>query len=148
MAEPLTGGCMCGRVRYAADTQARSGYWCHCRMCQRASGNVAISFLNVGKAEVGWQGEPDRFASSPIAERMFCARCGTQIGFAYPDSDRMDLTVGSLDFPETIGCDGHFGIESRHEGWWRTGLPEGRAESHAPLAERWRKAGVYSGPLR
>ena len=29
---PLSGGCLCGRVRYAAAPTHRDGYYCHCRM--------------------------------------------------------------------------------------------------------------------
>ena len=33
----MTGGCQCGAVRYALNAQPE-GSFCHCRMCQRASG--------------------------------------------------------------------------------------------------------------
>lgn len=43
----LPGGCMCGRVRYAAQIDNDDAYLCHCRMCQRASGNVSLAMKNV-----------------------------------------------------------------------------------------------------
>ncbi len=36
----MTGGCQCGRVRYAAEVDSDDAYLCHCRMCQRATGGV------------------------------------------------------------------------------------------------------------
>ena len=38
MTERMTGGCQCGRVRYAAEIDSDEAYLCHCRMCQRATG--------------------------------------------------------------------------------------------------------------
>jgi hypothetical protein len=69
MAEQMTGGCACGRVRYAATIHDDEAYLCHCRMCQRATGSVSIAFKNVKQDEVSWKSEPDWYGSSPIASR-------------------------------------------------------------------------------
>jgi hypothetical protein len=37
LATKITGGCLCGKVRYEAEVYLRSGYFCHCRMCQKTS---------------------------------------------------------------------------------------------------------------
>lgn len=146
MTTPITGGCQCGRIRYSCTDPSRDGYYCHCRMCQRAVGHVAAAFWNVTKASVTFEGaEPDHFASSPIGRRGFCAACGTPLTFDYPDSARMDLTVGSLDDPAAIALTSHFGAESRVPGWIaEDGLPATRCEEYQPLADRW--AGVRGGP--
>ena len=39
----MSGGCACGRVRFAAEVTDIDAYLCHCRMCQRASGNVGAT---------------------------------------------------------------------------------------------------------
>ena len=138
-----TGGCQCGAIRYRAGV-IRDAYWCHCRMCQRATGNVAAAFVNVAKDDLRWEtGEPAWHMSSPFGRRGFCAACGTPLSFDYLDSPRIDLTVGSLDEPAMVQPNApHFGVESRVPGWIAPdSLPEMRSTDYAPLAERWAKAG-------
>src|SRR4051812_770347 len=80
----MTGGCLCGAVRYEARLEKPEGYYCHCRMCQLAFGNVRAALVNVRKDQVAWTaGTPTRHPSSKIALRGFCGRCGTPLTFEY-----------------------------------------------------------------
>ncbi len=138
MSEEMTGGCACGRVRYTARIDDDEAYLCHCRMCQRATGSISIAFKNVNKAGIAWHGEPDWWQSSPIAQRPFCRKCGTSLGFAFPDSEKMDLTIASFDDPSRFRPKHHFGAESLHRAWINTeGLPEYRTDEYQPLVDRW-----------
>ena len=137
----MTGGCSCGRVRYTAQVASDDAYLCHCRMCQRATGSVSIAFKNLKKADIAWAREPDWYESSPIAQRPYCAACGTSLGFAHPDSDKIDITVASFDDPSRFRPTSHFGVESMHRAWLDTeGLPQMRADEYPALTERWMKA--------
>jgi hypothetical protein len=141
MAEEMTGGCACGRIRYSARIDSDDAYLCHCRMCQRATGSVSIAFTNVKKAAVAWAHEPDWYASSPIADRPYCRDCGTSLGFAHPDSEKIDLTVASFDDPSRFRPTAHFGVESMHPAWLDSdGLPKQRADEYQVLTDRWMKA--------
>ena len=141
MADEMSGGCACGRVRYRARIASDEAYLCHCRMCQRATGSVSIAFKNVRKADVDWDSEPDWYESSPIAQRPYCRECGTSLGFAFPDSENMDLTVASFDDPSRFRPVHHFGVESLHRAWINTeGLPEYRVTDYQPVVDRWVKA--------
>jgi hypothetical protein len=141
MADEMTGGCACGRVRYSARIDSDDAYLCHCRMCRRATGSVSIAFTNLTKADIAWDGEPDWYASSPIARRPYCRECGTSLGFEYPDGANMDLTIGSFDDPSRFRPKSHFGAEGIHRFWLDTeGLPETRSDAYEPLVERWTKA--------
>ncbi len=141
----MTGGCACGAKRFTATVGGEQAYLCHCRMCQRASGNVSLALITLPQAAIGWEGEgPDWYQSSTIAERPFCSRCGTSLGFRYRDStDKMDLTVASFDDPSPFTPHYHFGAESMHRAWVDTsGLPETRSDEYQALQERWVKAGT------
>jgi len=141
MAHQMTGGCQCGNVRYTVRVDSDDAYLCHCRMCQRATGGVSIAFKNVARGDVTWEREPERFASSPIARRGFCASCGTPLTFEGNGSDRMDLTIGSFDDPYRFRPTEHSGFEGVHEAWLDTrGLPAERTEDNPHIKERWIQA--------
>lgn len=138
------GGCQCERVRYRAEVDPGDAYLCHCRMCQRATGGFAASFVSVQVADVAWDGEPDWYESSPIAKRPFCASCGTPLGFRFNEgSSKMDLTIGSFDDPSDFCPKHHFGAESLHEAWLDTSaLPRIRTDEYDVLVRKWRDAGA------
>jgi len=138
---PVEGGCLCGQVRYRATPDHREGYYCHCRMCQLAFGNTRAAFFNLRKSEVQWLGSPAYYASSKIARRAFCNRCGTPLAFEFLEGERMDLSVGSLDDPSALKPIEHTAIESRVVSWHvPDGLPESRLDTNPRIAQRWRDA--------
>jgi hypothetical protein len=138
----VSGGCLCGQVRYEARPTHREGYYCHCRMCQLAFGNTRATYLNLRKDQVRWTSEPPtRYPSSKIAVRSFCSRCGTPLSFEFLASDHMDLSVGSLDHPEDFSPVSHFAVESRIANWHvDDGLPGQRLDASEPIMKRWRDA--------
>lgn len=142
MSDVLTGGCLCGRVRYEATPADRDGYYCHCRMCQLAFGNTRAAFLNLRKQQLRWTSQPPKFfASSKIAQRGFCPECGTPLSFEYLDSQYMDIAVGTLDDPGATRPTSHFAIETRVAAWHcDDGLTGERLEENERLMKRWRDA--------
>ena len=143
MADTMTGGCQCGRVRYEAQIVSDEAYWCHCRMCQKATGGIAAAFVAVNDA-VTWLSEPDWYDSSPVAHRPFCSACGTPLGFSWKDgTEGADLTVGSFDDPSRFRPVVHAGAESLHEAWLDTrALPRHKSASTESVVRRWTAAGL------
>ena len=149
-----TGGCQCGAVRYrVTEPLGRAGI-CHCRMCQRAAGNVFAPLVTARGVE--WQGTPGRWASSNIAERGFCARCGTPLFLRNLDAgeDEFELMIGTLDDPGLAPPDHHYGIESR-VAWlkladdlpgWETGA--GPGEKLPEITSKQWTAGTAAGEKR
>ena len=43
MAQTMTGGCQCGRIRFEASVGGRDAYLCHCGMCRKATGGIAAA---------------------------------------------------------------------------------------------------------
>jgi hypothetical protein len=142
MAEQMSGGCACGRVRFTATVRDDDAYLCHCRMCQRATGSLSIALKGIKRSDVTWESGPDWYDSSPIAERPYCRECGTSLGFRFKDDgENMDLAVASFDDPSRFKHTHHFGVESIHRAWLNTGgLPETRTADYPKLVEKWVEA--------
>lgn len=119
---PIEGGCLCGRVRFQARAAASHVSYCHCRMCQKATGGPFSVTANFPRNEVTWQGEPVRRRSSPFSVRGFCGECGTPLLFEYDDSPHVCIAVGAFDDPEPLRPLEQGGIESRLS--WAV-VPEG-----------------------
>jgi hypothetical protein len=107
-----TGGCQCGAVRYRINAKPHVTV-CHCRMCQKAVGGPFAVLAGVAGDAVTWtRGEPARFRSTSIGDRLFCSACGTPLAFADREDGGIELTVGSLDKPVEAAPVSAAGIES------------------------------------
>jgi hypothetical protein len=126
----LAGGCQCGAVRYRLEAKPKATSICHCRMCQKASGGPFMAFGGVRLSQLVWtRGAPRVFASSDIAERGFCAECGTPLTYQGVGSERISVTLGSLDDPDSVEPAAQIGVESRLHWLDRTlNAPEMRTE--------------------
>ena len=144
MSGTMRGGCQCGRVRYEVELANNDAYWCHCRMCQKATGGIAAAFVQADKGKVRWLSEPEWYRSSVIAHRPFCSHCGTPLGFGFLDGEGgFDLTVGSFDDPSAFRPVLHAGAESLHEAWLDTrGLPRKYTAETLSVVRRYEAAGL------
>ncbi|MCP8895727.1 GFA family protein [Shinella daejeonensis] len=107
-----TGGCQCGAVRFRVEGALGDASVCHCRMCQKASGNFYLPLVSVRQARLIWtRGAPKRFRSSSIAFRGFCAECGTPLTYEAPDG--LALTIAAFDDPAGIAPRIQWGVEAK-----------------------------------
>ncbi len=112
---PVTGGCLCGAVRYEATEPPQKAGYCHCRKCQKRTGNLFYPYTSFRlEAFRVTQGEPKFYRSSDWCECGFCANCGTHLIVQYlHDNDTGIVSTGSLDHPEDWPPMKHVGIESQ-----------------------------------
>jgi hypothetical protein len=107
-----SGGCQCGAVRFRVEGALDKPSVCHCRMCQKASGNFYMALVSVRQARLEWtRGEPKRFQSSNFARRGFCGQCGTPLTYEAPDG--VALTIGAFDDPEDLAPVIQWGVEAK-----------------------------------
>lgn len=122
----LEGGCQCGAVRYRITGEPIMAAICHCSMCRRASAAPVVAWAMFQESQVRFTSfEPKTYASSEEGERGFCSTCGTPICFtASYIPGLIDITVGSLDQPDSIKPGFHYWY-SEHLAWakFADGLP-------------------------
>lgn len=104
MAELITGGCLCGAVRYECRAEPQFAGHCQCRDCQKHTGTGHSSYLGVPADALSISGEIRHYdttaESGSIATRGFCPICGSPILFkTNAVTGSIFLTAGSLDDP-------------------------------------------------
>lgn len=110
----LSGGCQCGAVRYRATAIQDNAHICHCRMCQKASGNYFAPLVGVAMADFRWtRGAPGTFRSSEPVERGFCRDCGTPLYYRNVQGGHISIMLGSLDEPARVPPLRQYGNEAR-----------------------------------
>jgi len=98
-----TGGCLCGAVRYEASMPLMAVTYCHCSMCRRWHGHVGAYTAVDREGFRLTEGRGLRWhASSPKAQRGFCAECGSSVLFDDPAFPKMGICAGTLDAPTGI----------------------------------------------
>jgi hypothetical protein len=107
-----SGGCQCGAVRFHVEGALGDASVCHCRMCQKASGNFCLPLVSVRQAKLSWtRGEPKKFQSSNFVMRGFCGDCGTPLTYEAPDG--VAVAIAAFDEPAQIRPTVQWGTEAR-----------------------------------
>jgi len=105
-----SGGCQCGAVRFHVEGAIGEPSICHCRMCQKATGNFYAPLVSIREAKLSWtRGKPKRFQSSNHVQRGFCEKCGTPLTFEAPDG--IAIMIGAFDTPEELAPEIQWGVE-------------------------------------
>ena len=96
----ITGGCLCGAVRYTADADPSSVTVCHCLDCQKFTGSAFAALLRVSKDALIIEGTVKTFSSRrqrqpaiasllPGMRLVDCGRVSSTAG--YDGADCRDL---------------------------------------------------------
>jgi hypothetical protein len=79
----VTGGCLCGQVRYTASGDPAFSGLCHCRNCQRYTGSAFETVVGFPASAVSVQGTlktyNDTGDSGKQVYRRFCPNCGSGV---------------------------------------------------------------------
>ncbi len=106
----LSGGCLCGGVRYQIHGPGRHIIDCHCENCRRTHGHVA-AYTAVNKDDLTLLAQqPLKWYHdiSPDTYRGFCSDCGASLFWKSRKSKhRISISAGSLDAGHGLKTIGH-----------------------------------------
>jgi hypothetical protein len=132
----VTGGCLCGAVRYEYDGEVGPAAYCHCADCRRVSGGPFTVSVRMNREQFRLvRGEVKRFVSlsdagSEVA-RCFCPECGTPIyGYRPHHGDRLFVKAGTLDDPTLVHPSDQF--------WTRSAVDWAHIPADLPAFDRGR----------
>jgi len=115
---PLTGGCLCGAVRYAIAAPIAALRACHCTHCQKNTGTgMSVNAVVASKDFAITLGTPKRFTTTADSGRTlmrhFCGDCGSPL-YAYREvsPERIVVKAGTLDDPSGLKITAHIWTKS------------------------------------
>jgi hypothetical protein len=91
------GGCLCGGVRFEVRGEPISVDLCHCRNCQKATGQPFFARAVLSHSAVAVIGEIAWYASSPGFQRGFCPTCGATLFARRLGGERLSIALGAFD---------------------------------------------------
>jgi hypothetical protein len=137
---PLSGGCLCGRVRYRIHEDPIAFYACHCTDCQRESGAPFGLSMVVRSEALEHLGGDVRRLRVPMSDGRHksatrCTECGIRVWSESLRSPQIVwLSPGTLDDPRSYAPFGNMWTASAHS--WVALAPGPRFERQPedPLA--------------
>ena len=117
----VTGGCLCGAVRYEIQGAPMLAGHCHCDDCRKASGAAHGSFAAYPESAVKITGKLTHFKtradSGMMADRGFCPVCGSWVSGS-PESmpGVVAITLATFDNPEAVAPQMRF-YDKRRISW-------------------------------
>ena len=114
----LTGGCLCGTVRFEIDGALGPITCCHCSRCRRASGSAYVAAASVDATSFRVTAGDEcvaEYESSPRNRRAFCTRCGSQLWGRHDDYPVVRVRAGGIDQDPGTRIAAHMMMSSRAE---------------------------------
>jgi hypothetical protein len=98
---PLTGGCLCGAVRFEVTEPPLNASYCHCTRCQRRTGTASSAQARLAPGSLRVLSGEDlvRGYDPPKGfSKFFCSACGSSLWSRHPsDNDVISVRLGVFD---------------------------------------------------
>jgi hypothetical protein len=113
----LTGGCLCGGVRYEVTGPFLRAGHCHCSRCRRHSGAAFSTLGRVRREDFRLASGADLVAVYRPEGGMvkaFCSVCGSSLfGGTWPEGPEISIRFGTLDGDPKIRPQDHAHVASK-----------------------------------
>lgn len=102
MTTPLTGQCLCGAVKFKVEASPTAVFACHCGMCRRWAGGIALYLDIEGAPQFEGEDRISLYRSSEWGERGFCSVCGSNLFWRVAGQSTYAIAAGTID--ATTAC--------------------------------------------
>jgi len=120
----VTGGCLCGGVRFEVAAPLLRANHCHCSRCRRHSGTAVCTQARVRREQFRllrgdelirvYRANPGEEGGEEFAVKAFCSVCGSSLfGGTWPDGLQVSIRLGAFDGDPGIRPQFHSFADSR-----------------------------------
>lgn len=118
MSLEITGGCLCGEIRYEVRQAAVWSHNCHCSRCRRATGAAFASHLFVPEKAFSYIKGEELLTRYEVSDadtfsHVFCSRCGSTLPFRPLIPGVIGVPMGTVDGDPGLGPRAHIFVESK-----------------------------------
>jgi hypothetical protein len=97
----LTGGCLCGGVRFEVTEPLLAAGYCHCTRCRRRTGTAASAQARIAPGSLHITAGEDlvrQYQPDDGFAKAFCSECGSALWSVHPDDrEVMSIRLGAFD---------------------------------------------------
>lgn len=116
----MTGGCLCGKVRYSIEGEPLVCVTCHCKNCQKQAGSALSVIIGVAESALTIDGEVKTYVdtgdSGAPVRRQFCDTCGSPVFTRIDRGDGlMFVKAGTLDDTSSLKPQFHCYAKSKQD---------------------------------
>ncbi len=116
----VTGGCLCGAVRFEIHGTLRGIVNCHCAKCRRFHGHYgAYTSVRLEQLLLTEQRSLKWYHSvadeTPNVHRGFCSECGSSLFWHPKEQEMIAIAAGSLDDKTGLGTIAHVWLSQKSD---------------------------------
>ncbi|ASJ76216.1 GFA family protein [Granulosicoccus antarcticus] len=115
----ITGGCLCGKVRYEYEGDITEIALCHCSQCRQAQGSAFATNSPVDARKMRFSGQEylTEFECNQNKVRAFCQCCGSPLYSLRKDIPNiMRLRLGTVE--SSLSCENRYHIFTASKAAW------------------------------
>ncbi|KAI3320809.1 glutathione-dependent formaldehyde-activating enzyme [Xylariaceae sp. AK1471] len=109
----VTGGCLCGSIRYRVDFPEnhdflRSSGSCQCTQCRRSTGSLFFASHTIPQDSLTFSASSTlkNFIATPGFQRGICTNCGSFLYWREESHQEIEIAIGCIDPEWLVGEEG------------------------------------------
>jgi len=125
MNRKISGGCLCGTVKFTVNDSFDNFYFCHCEQCRKVTGSSHASNLVTTIDNIEWLSGLDKIVRFDHKERVFtkvfCSICGSGLPYESKSGECLVVPAGSLNTEPSLTPNAQI-FCSEKAGWFTAGI--------------------------